>query len=476
MSFYQDNNGNNNDGNDKEKGQWKYTPADSEYYDGADCHFCSKCKARIDSRQPFRIDGDGTYRCSQCLTKDEIREYFYGAMSYKPPIPAKMTDEEKAAYRTRRTARLKAERNKVVPIFDEERDCSFKKPTEIVKRLDEYVVGQTDAKKKLAVAAYNHYKRLSMPDKEIDKSNVLLIGPTGSGKTFLVQNLAKVLDVPVAIADATSLTEAGYVGDDVESVLVGLVDAAGGDVRKAEQGIIFIDEIDKIARRKMENTKEVGGVGVQQALLKILEGCESYIPAGGMNMSGKRQDIMLNTRNILFICGGAFPDIEPIIAGRLSTGSAGMGFGASVGEEMENKENILSEVTQDDLREFGLIPEFLGRLPVITTLDGLTVDTLKRILTEPKNAIINQYKELLAFDEIKLTIADDALTAIAEKALIKGTGARSLRSVLEEALGDIMYYLPAEKEIGEVIITKDYIDGTGDFIRVPRDFRVEVNG
>ena len=397
-------------------------------------------------------------------------------MSYKPPIPAKMTDEEKAAYRTRRTARLKAERNKVVPIFDEERDCSFKKPTEIVKRLDEYVVGQTDAKKKLAVAAYNHYKRLSMPDKEIDKSNVLLIGPTGSGKTFLVQNLAKVLDVPVAIADATSLTEAGYVGDDVESVLVGLVDAAGGDVRKAEQGIIFIDEIDKIARRKMENTKEVGGVGVQQALLKILEGCESYIPAGGMNMSGKRQDIMLNTRNILFICGGAFPDIEPIIAGRLSTGSAGMGFGASVGEEMENKENILSEVTQDDLREFGLIPEFLGRLPVITTLDGLTVDTLKRILTEPKNAIINQYKELLAFDEIKLTIADDALTAIAEKALSKGTGARSLRSVLEEALGDIMYYLPAEKEIGEVIITKDYIDGTGDFIRIPRDFRVEVNG
>lgn len=189
--------------------------------------------------------------------KDEIREYFYGAMSYKPPIPAKMTDEEKAAYRTRRTARLKAERNKVVPIFDEERDCSFKKPTEIVKRLDEYVVGQTDAKKKLAVAAYNHYKRLSMPDKEIDKSNVLLIGPTGSGKTFLVQNLAKVLDVPVAIADATSLTEAGYVGDDVESVLVRLVDAAGGDVRKAEQGIIFIDEIDKIARRKWKTPRRL---------------------------------------------------------------------------------------------------------------------------------------------------------------------------------------------------------------------------
>ena len=343
-------------------------------------------------------------------------------------------------------------------------------PHAIKAQLDEYVIGQEQAKKVISVAVYNHYKRVfskTSPDAEkygtdieIEKSNILMIGPTGSGKTYLVKTLAKLLDVPLAIADATSLTEAGYIGDDIESVLTKLLAAAGGDVQKAEMGIVFIDEIDKIAKKKSTNTRDVSGESVQQELLKLLEGADVEVPVGTGQKNAMTPMEMVNTDNILFICGGAFPDLETIIKERL-TNTTSIGFGSDPKDKYDKDPDILSKVTNQDLREFGMIPEFLGRLPVTVTLQGLTKDFLVRILKEPKNAILKQYRKLLAMDEVNLNFDDDALEWIAEQALKKDTGARALRAIIEEFMLDIMFEIPKDPEIGSVTITRAYLEKHG---------------
>ncbi len=343
-------------------------------------------------------------------------------------------------------------------------------PHAIKAQLDEYVIGQEQAKKVISVAVYNHYKRVfsrTSPDAEkygtdveIEKSNILMIGPTGSGKTYLVKTLAKLLNVPLAIADATSLTEAGYIGDDIESVLTKLLAAAGGDVQKAEMGIVFIDEIDKIAKKKSTNTRDVSGESVQQELLKLLEGADVEVPVGTGQKNAMSPMEIVNTDNILFICGGAFPDLENIIKERL-TNTTSIGFGSDPKDKYDKDPNLLSKVTNQDLREFGMIPEFLGRLPVTVTLQGLTKEFLVRILKEPKNAILKQYKKLLAMDEVNLNFDDDALEWIAEQALKKDTGARALRAIIEEFMLDIMFEIPKDPEIGSVTITRAYLEKHG---------------
>ena len=336
-------------------------------------------------------------------------------------------------------------------------------PHKIKATLDEYVIGQEHAKKVMSVAVYNHYKRVAtdtMDEIDIEKSNMLMIGPTGSGKTYLVKTLAKLLDVPLAIADATSLTEAGYIGDDIESVVSKLLAAADNDVEKAEHGIIFIDEIDKIAKKKNTNQRDVSGEAVQQGMLKLLEGSEVEVPVGANSKNTMVPLTTVNTRNILFICGGAFPDLESIIKERLNK-QASIGFYADLKDKYDNDPHLLEKVTVDDLRNFGMIPEFLGRLPVIFTLDGLNEDMLVQILREPRNAILKQYQKLLALDEVKLEFEEDALRAIAAKAMERKTGARALRAILEEYMLDIMYEIPKDDSIGEVVITKGYIEGNG---------------
>ena len=336
-------------------------------------------------------------------------------------------------------------------------------PHKIKQSLDEYVIGQDYAKKVISVAVYNHYKRVAtgtMDDIEIEKSNMLMIGPTGCGKTYLVKTLAKLLDVPLAIADATSLTEAGYIGDDIESVISKLLAAAGNDTERAEKGIVFIDEIDKIAKKKNTNSRDVSGESVQQGMLKLLEGADVEVPVGANSKNAMVPLTTINTRNILFICGGAFPDLEEIIKERLTKQSS-MGFNAQLKDAFDKEENLLSKVTVEDIRKFGMIPEFIGRLPIIFTLQGLTKDMLVKILTEPKNAILKQYQKLLELDEVKLEFADDALEAIAEKAMKKDTGARALRSIIEDFMLDIMYEVPKDDNIGKVTITRTYIEGTG---------------
>ena len=337
-------------------------------------------------------------------------------------------------------------------------------PHQIKAMLDEYVIGQDYAKKVMSVAVYNHYKRVvtnTMDEIEIDKSNMLMIGPTGSGKTYLVKTLARLLKVPLAITDATSLTEAGYIGDDVESVLSKLLQAADNDVDRAEHGIVFIDEIDKIAKKQNTNSRDVSGESVQQGLLKLLEGAEVEVPVGATSKNAMVPLTTINTRNILFICGGAFPRLEGIIKKRLMKKTS-IGFGADLKDHFDNEENIISKVTNDDLREYGMIPEFIGRLPMVFTLDGLTKEMLVKILKEPKNAILKQYQKLLELDEVKLEFDDGALEAIAEQALKKKTGARALRAIIEKFMLDIMYEIPKDDTIGSVTITRDYIENHGN--------------
>ena len=347
---------------------------------------------------------------------------------------------------------------------DQEFDIrSIPAPHKLKASLDEFVIGQDYAKKVISVAVYNHYKRVAtgtQDDIEIEKSNILLIGPTGSGKTYLVKTLAKLLDVPLAIADATSLTEAGYIGDDIESVISKLLAAADNDVEKAEKGIVFIDEIDKIAKKKDTHHRDVSGESVQQGLLKLLEGAEVEVPVGASSKNAMVPLTTVNTRNILFICGGAFPELENVIKERLNQKSS-MGFQADLKDKYDKEPNLLSRVTVEDLRSFGMIPEFLGRLPIICTLGKLDRAMLVRILKEPKNAILKQYQKLLALDEVDLQFSDGALEAIAEEALKRDTGARALRAIIEEFMLDIMYEVPKDDNIGRVTITREYIEHRG---------------
>lgn len=349
------------------------------------------------------------------------------------------------------------------PIEEEMTLSDVLPPHKIKAALDEYIIGQDQAKKAISVGVYNHYKRILSEPKdgvEIEKSNMLMIGPTGSGKTYMVQTLARLLKVPLAMTDATSLTEAGYIGDDIESVVSKLLAAADLDVKKAEHGIIFIDEIDKIAKKKNTNQRDVSGEAVQQGLLKLLEGSKVEVPVGATNKNAMVPLETVDTSHILFICGGAFPDLEEIIKERLNQRSS-MGFTADLKDRFEQDKNLIQQVQVEDLRKFGLIPEFIGRLPVICKLESLTVPMLVNILKEPKNAILKQYQRLLELDEVKLTFEEEALQAIAEIALERETGARALRSILEDYMLDIMYEIPKDENIGEVVITEAYIRRKG---------------
>ena len=354
----------------------------------------------------------------------------------------------------------KPKEKKEAPVLDIH---SIPAPHKIKASLDEYVVGQEQAKKVMSVAVYNHYKRVMSDDKdgvEIEKSNMLMIGPTGSGKTYLVKTLAKLLDVPLAITDATSLTEAGYIGYDIESVVSKLLAAADNDVDRAEHGIIFIDEIDKIAKKRNANQRDVSGESVQQGMLKLLEGAEVEVPVGASSKNAMVPMTTVDTKNILFICGGAFPELEEIIKERLNK-EASIGFKADLKDKYDNEENLLCKVTVDDVRKFGMIPEFLGRLPILFSLEALTEDMLVRILQEPKNAILKQYKKLLAMDEVDLVFEEGALHAIARKAKEKKVGARALRAIIEDFMLDIMYEIPKDDNIGRVTITEDYVEKKG---------------
>ena len=400
--------------------------------------------------------------CPDCMQKsfDAMNNMNFGGMDYSQfmnmgPMMG-FGDMDAQIPKSQRVKKKKPEEEKE-PILNIK---DIPAPHKIKAKLDEYVVGQEYAKKVMSVAVYNHYKRVAtdtMDEIEIEKSNMLMIGPTGSGKTYLVKTLAKLLDVPLAITDATSLTEAGYIGDDIESVVSKLLAAADNDVDKAEQGIIFIDEIDKIAKKKNTSQRDVSGESVQQGMLKLLEGSEIEVPVGATSKNAMVPQVTVNTKDILFICGGAFPDLEDIIKTRLNKSSS-MGFNADLKDKYDDEKNIMSYVTVDDLREYGMIPEFLGRLPIIYSLDRLDEDMLVNILKEPKNAILKQYQKLLELDEVKLEFTDDALRSIARKAMEKDTGARALRSIIEDFMLDIMYEIPKDSNIGSVTITEDVVE------------------
>ena len=392
--------------------------------------------------------------CSDCMQKSfdmmNNNKFDLSQLMNMPGVQfLNLSDMENMIPKRQQVKKKKPEEKKAEPVFNI-RDIPA--PHKIKAQLDDYVIGQEYAKKAISVAVYNHYKRVAtntMDEIEIEKSNMLMIGPTGSGKTYLVKTLARLLDVPLAITDATSLTEAGYIGDDIESVVSKLLAAADNDVEKAERGIIFIDEIDKIAKKKNTNQRDVSGESVQQGMLKLLEGSDVEVPVGANSKNAMVPLTTVNTKNILFICGGAFPDLEQIIKERLNK-QASMGFIADLKDKYNNDKDILSKVTVEDIRNFGMIPEFIGRLPIIFTLQGLDEDMLVKILKEPKNAILKQYQKLLELDEVKLNFDEEALHAIARKAMKKDTGARALRSIIEEFMLDIMYEIP-----------KEYIEGTG---------------
>ena len=403
--------------------------------------------------------------CSDCMQKSfdmmNNNKFDLSQLMNMPGVQfLNLSDMENMIPKRQQVKKKKPEEKKAEPVFNI-RDIPA--PHKIKAQLDDYVIGQEYAKKAISVAVYNHYKRVAtntMDEIEIEKSNMLMIGPTGSGKTYLVKTLARLLDVPLAITDATSLTEAGYIGDDIESVVSKLLAAADNDVEKAERGIIFIDEIDKIAKKKNTNQRYVSGESVQQGMLKLLEGSDVEVPVGANSKNAMVPLTTVNTKNILFICGGAFPDLEQIIKERLNK-QASMGFIADLKDKYNNDKDILSKVTVEDIRNFGMIPEFIGRLPIIFTLQGLDEDMLVKILKEPKNAILKQYQKLLELDEVKLNFDEEALHAIARKAMKKDTGARALRSIIEEFMLDIMYEIPKDDNIGQVTITKEYIEGTG---------------
>ena len=404
-------------------------------------HVCSDCM-----QKSFDAFNNGQFDYSQLMNIPGVQIFNMSDMEQQIPKKQKLKKKKEGE-----------ERKPLVDIRN------LPAPHKIKASLDEYVVGQEYAKKAISVAVYNHYKRVAtdtMDDIEIEKSNMLMIGPTGSGKTYLVKTLARILDVPLAITDATSLTEAGYIGDDIESVVSKLLADADNDVEKAEQGIIFIDEIDKIAKKKNTSQRDVSGESVQQGMLKLLEGSDVEVPVGANSKNAMVPLTTVNTRNILFICGGAFPDLEGIIKERL-TKQAAIGFGADLKDKYNKDKTLLSKVTTEDLRNFGMIPEFLGRLPIVFTLDALSEDMMVKILKEPRNAILKQYQKLLALDEVQLEFTDDALLSIARKAMEKDTGARALRAIIEEFMLDIMYEIPKDDSIGTVTITKEYIENTG---------------